>query len=217
MTRHVHIIILLFLSLHAISQIEKKDSLLSLLRATKEDTVKVRLLLNVADSYETNNQDSCRYYLEQVRQLSSSLKYDRGLYLYYEQLMILSFTKGEYDSAMQQSNSAMAFAKKIGDSSSIIKILANTGILYQYLGRFDKQLEYLLEALALIEKRNDRQKLSALYQNIAGAYYNLYQYQKSLDYILLSLKFYKEIGKNDYPNRIYAMVGQCYGSLKNTD
>src|SRR4029079_2495540 len=111
-----------------------------------------------------------------AKQLSSVLHFDRGLYLYYEQLMILSFTTGQYDSAMAQSGHALELARKLNDSGAIINILANTGILYQYLGQFDKQLEYLLQALKLVEKRNETKKLSSIYQNLANAYYNLNQY-----------------------------------------
>jgi len=188
MSRIIHTLVLLFFSIQITAQIERRDSLLNLLPTAKEDTNKARLLLNLADVYETNNQDSSRYYLEIAKQLSSSLKWDRGLYLYYEQVMILSFTKGEYDSAMQQSGHALELARKLNDSSAVINILANTGILYQYLGRFDKNLEYLLQALALMEKRKQTNKLSAVYHNIGNAYFNLAQYRKSLDYCFLSLK-----------------------------
>ena len=209
--------VLLCLFTQAMSQIEKRDSLLKLLPSAKEDTVKARILLNLADVYETNNQDSSRYYLEEAKRLSSSLKYDRGLYLYYEQLMILSFTKGEYDSATEQGGRALEFARKLKDSGAITNLLVNTGIVYQYTGQFDKQLEYSLQGLAIIEKRNETSKLSGTYNNIANAYYNLKQYRKSLDYSFLALKAHQEAGKSNYPNRIYAILGQNYAMLKNPD
>ena len=217
MSRIIHTLVLLFFSIQITAQIERRDSLLHLLPTAKEDTNKARLLLNLADLYETNNQDSSRYYLEIAKQLSSSLKWDRGLYLYYEQVMILSFTKGEYDSAMQQSGHALELARKLNDSSAVINILANTGILYQYLGRFDKNLEYLLQALALMEKRKQTNKLSAVYHNIGNAYFNLAQYRKSLDYCFLSLKIQEQTGQNSYPNRVYSAIGQDYAGLKMSD
>jgi signal transduction histidine kinase len=217
MTRALLTIAILFLSLQLISQIEKRDSLLKLLPSANEDTSRVLLSLHLADVYETNNQDSCRFYLEEAKRLSSLIKFERGLYLYYEQLMILSFTKGEYDSAMVQSGYALELARKLNDSGAIINILANTGILYQYLGQFDKNLEYLLQALDLLEKRKETNKLSAIYHNIGNAYFNLNQYRKSLDYCFLSLKIYFQTGKNSYPNRVYAAIGQNYAELRMTD
>jgi two-component system, NarL family, sensor kinase len=207
----------LFLSVSVTAQIEKRYSLLRQLSPAKEDTNKVMLLLKIADAYESNNQDSSVFYLEESKKLSESLKFKRGLYKYYSQSAIVSFTKGNYDIAMQQNKEALLFAREMNDSNLIINILANTGIVYQYTGQFDRQLEYLLQALALIEKRNQKEKLSSMYHNVANAYYNLNNYRKSVEYCLLSLKLYKETGNNAYPNRTFATLGQNFAMLKNTD
>jgi len=207
----------LFLIVVATAQIEKRYILLRQLAPAKEDTNKVRLLLNIANAYESNNQDSSIFYLEKLKQLSQSLKFTRGLYLYYEHSAIVSFTKGNYDIAMQQSEEALSVARELNDSNLIINILANTGIVYQYTGQYDKQLEYSLQALALIEKRNHKEKLSSMYQNVANAYFNLNNYQQSVEYCMLSIKLYKETGNNSYTNRLYATLGQNFAMLKNTD
>ena len=207
----------LFLIVNATAQIEKRYILLRQLSPAKEDTNKVMLLLKIADAYESNNQDSSIFYLEKLKQLSHSLKFTRGLYLYYEHSAIVFFTKGNYDIAMQQSKEALSVARELNDSNLIINILANTGIVYQYTGQYDKQLEYSLQALALIEKRNQKEKLSSMYQNIANAYFNLNKYQQSVEYCMLSLKLYKETGNNSYTNRLYATLGQNFAMLKNTD
>lgn len=207
----------LFLIVNATAQIEKRYILLRQLSPAKEDTNKVRLLLNIANAYESNNQDSSIFYLEKLKQLSQSLKFTRGLYLYYEHSAIVSFTKGNYDIAMQQSEEALSVARELNDSNLIINILANTGIVYQYTGQYDKQLEYSLQALALIEKRNQKEKLSSMYQNVANAYFNLNKYQQSVEYCMLSIKLHKEKGNNSYTNRLYATLGQNFAMLKNTD
>lgn len=199
------------------AQIERRYSLLRQLLQAKEDTSKVMLLLKIADAYESNNQDSSIFYLEESKKLSESLKFKRGLYQYYSQSAIVSFTKGNYDISIQQSKEAFVVARDLNDSNLIINILANTGIVYQYTGQFDKQLEYSLQALALIEKRDQKEKLSSMYNNVANAYYNLNNYRKSVKYCLLSLKLYKETGNNSYPNRTYATLGQNFAMLKNTD
>jgi hypothetical protein len=75
---------------------EHRDSLINVLRNSKDDTSKVMLLLKIADLYETNRQDSSIYYLEQVKALAERLKFKRGIYKYYEQRSIVSFTTGNY-------------------------------------------------------------------------------------------------------------------------
>jgi two-component system NarL family sensor kinase len=208
------VLYLFFLPLLAKAQPEKKDSLLKVLLAAKEDTVKVMLLLSMANTYESNNQDSSIYYLEQSKRLAGQLKFKPGLYKYYAQSAIVSFTKGDYDLAMQQSNEALTTARELKDSNLILNTLVNTGIVYQYLGQFDKQLEYILKALEIIERKKLTEKLSSVYHSISNAYYNLSQFRKAIDYALLSLK-QKE--QSQYPNRVLATLGQCYASINNTD
>ncbi|MFL5739594.1 MAG: ATP-binding protein [Flavisolibacter sp.] len=212
----VTIILLLVASLAANAQAQKKDSLLQLLSTAKEDTSKVMQLLQMASIYETNNQDSSVFYLEQSKRLSDLLKFKKGLYHYYAESFIVSFTKGNYELAMQQSKNALTLAREINDSDFIIRTLGNTGIVYQYLGEFDKQLEYSLLTLQLIENRKDSKKLAPMYQNIANAYFNLHQYRKAIEYCFLSSKFY-QTGGVGYTNRLYATLGQAYAMLNKTD
>lgn len=217
MKRYVYIVVFLFSAFIVKAQKVKSDSLLTLLKSAKNDTSKVMLLLKIADTYEGHDQDSSVYYLEESKRLSDLLKFKRGLYHYFEQSLVVSFTKGNYPLAMDQSNKALALAEELNDSNFIVNVLGNTGIIYQYTGQFDKQLEYSLRVLKILERRKQMEKLSAMYHNIANAYYNLTQFRKSIDYCLLSLKLNKQTRSNAYINRVYASLGQTYAMLKNTD
>jgi two-component system, NarL family, sensor kinase len=217
MRKTVYIAIFLVTSVVANAQIGKRDSLLKLLPSAKEDTGKVMLLLKIADTYESNNQDSSIYYLEESKRLSGLLKFRKGLYHYYAQSVIVSFTKGDYDLAMKQSDDALAIARELKDSNYIINTLGNTGIVFQYTGQFDKELEYSLEALEIGEKGNHKEKLSSMYQSVGNAYYNLRQFRKAIGYTFLALKHHQETGSNSYPNRIFSSLGQNYAELKITD
>lgn len=199
-------------------QVERRDSLLRLLPNAKEDTSKVRLFLGLADTYETNNQDSSLYYLQASKILSDSLKYERGLYLYYEQSAVVSFTKGDYTKAMEQSDSALHQARLLKDSSFVINMLNNIAIVYAYLGDFETQLDYMLQVKEAIEATNDSSRLSGMYHNLANSYNNLGQFRKSADYALLSVHIHNAYKKkNLYINRVYATLAQDYEGMKMTD
>jgi len=212
-------IVVAFISFAAsFAQNENKDSLLRSLSSAKADTVKVNLLLRIANVYEASNQDSAVYYLEAVKQLSVGLKYDKGLYHYYERSAIVSFTKGQYDLAMKQSNEALRIARELKDSSLVIVMLNNIGIVYSYLGNFEEQLNYTLQVKNAAEAIKDSARLSGLYHNLANCYNNLRQYRKSIDYALLSVHIHRDYNKrNDYINRVYATLAQDYEGLKITD
>lgn len=78
MRTYVYIVVFLLSACIAKAQKDKSDSLLMLLKSAKNDTSKVIFLLQIADTYEANNQDSSIYYLEESKQLSLL---DRYVYL----------------------------------------------------------------------------------------------------------------------------------------
>ena len=194
-----------------------RDSLINALRNSKDDTSKVMLLLRIADLYETNQQDSAMFYLEQVKALAEKLKFKRGIYKYYEQRSIVSFTTGDYTKSLEYNDHALTIAQELGDSSLLANVLGNSGIVYQYLGKFDKQLEKSLHALSIMEKGQERRKLSSMYHNIGNAYFNLNQFRKCVEYCLLALKVDQQYGGNVYKNRVMASIGQAYTQLQMED
>ena len=214
------VILLLFLSPPVVlaQHINKRDSLLHLLVSAKEDTNKVRTLLRIAKYYEANNQDSSIYYLEKSKVLSASLKFERGFFEYYQQLSIVSFTKGDYDNAMEESNMGLGLARKLKDSSLVIISLNHIGIVYGLQQEFKKQLDYALQVTNVVETIKDSSKLSGVYHNLANCFNNLTQYRKAVDYALLSARLYNDFKKrNDYINRVYATLAQNYEGLNMID
>jgi len=212
------LIIFLYLPMAQAQQNNKLDSLLKSMIDAKEDTGKAMLLLRIADCYETNNQDSSIYFLEKSKTLSESLKFVKGLYHYYEQSAIVSFTKGDYSQAMEQQKMGLALARQLKDSSFVTNTLNNIGIVCGYLGKFQEQLDYTLQVKHTVEAVKDSSKFCGVYHNLANCYYNLKQYRKSVDYALLSAEIHTKYKKrNDYINRVYATLGQSYEGVQKID
>lgn len=192
-------------------QAHKVDSLLKLLSISKDDTAKAMVLLTLGSWYETNNQDSSAYYLKKGKALSESLKFERGIYYYYQQSVVLSFTKGNYDKAMEESIKGLELARKRKDSSSVIVMLNNMGIIHGYFGNFKEQLGYTLQVKDAIDAVKDSSKMSGLYHNLANCYQNLKQYKKSIEAANYSVYLYSGLKlRNDYINRVYATLAQSY-------
>ncbi|HMT75357.1 MAG TPA: sensor histidine kinase [Chitinophagaceae bacterium] len=200
------------------NQAHKVDSLLKLLAVSKEDTSKAMVLLTLASWYETNHQDSSAYYLKKGKILSEALKFDRGIYYYYQQSTVLAFTKGNYENAMEESILGLDLARKLKDSSMAITMLNNIGIIYGYFGNFNEQLDYTLQVKNAIESIKDSSKLSGLYHNLANCYLNLGQYRKAVETAGYSIHLYDNLKlRNDYINRAYATLAQGYDGLRNFD
>lgn len=199
------------LPLASFCQEQNNDSLLTALRAHKEDTNKVRTLYRLAMNYEKSNLDSATLMLEKLRELSASLKYDQGLYLYYERATVVSFTNGDFEKALKESKKGLEIATKLKNTGYEAVMLNNIAICYGYMDKFQEQLDYTLKAKDKVELSKDSTKLSGLYHGLSNVYSNLGQNRKSLDWALLSIRLYTEFGKrNDYINRVYAGVAQNY-------
>jgi two-component system, NarL family, sensor kinase len=196
----------------------KRDSLLHLLANAKEDTSKVKTLLGIAKYYEANNQDSAIYYLEKSKQLSASLKYVKGTFSYYDQKSIVSFTKGEYEKAMEENNKGLDLARQLKDSSLVVVMLNHIGIVYGLQQNYQQQLDYALQVNNVVEGIKDSSRLSQTWHNLANCYLSLSQYRKTIDYALVSIQIYtKHKKKNDYINRVYATLAQGYQELQMND
>ncbi len=194
------------------------DSLLKVLATSKEDTSKAMLLLTLANLYETNNQDSAEYYLQKGKALSEALKFDKGIYYYYQQGTVLSYTKGNYAKALDESNKGLEMARKLKDTLKVITMLNNLGIISAYQGNYQGQLEYALQVKDAVESVKDSSMLSGAYHNLANCYHNLGQFRKAVEtsgYSIYVNGLFSE--KNMYINRVYATLGQSYEGLRMAD
>ncbi|MFN8289786.1 MAG: sensor histidine kinase [Chitinophagaceae bacterium] len=201
-----------------VDQARKVDSLMKLLAAPGPDTGKVMVMLTLSSWYETNNQDSSAYYLKKGRELSESLKFDKGIYFAYQQGAVLAYTKGNYTESLEQSEKGLVMARKLKDSSKVVAMLNNLGIVNSYFGNFEKQLEYTIQIKTIIEEMKDSSLYSGLWHNLANCYFNLGQYRKGADAALYALYIEKFVSKkNGYINRVYATLGQCYDGLRMND
>lgn len=59
------------------------------------------IFLTLASLYETNDKDSAAYYLKKGKELSEALHFDKGIYYYYQQGTVLSYTNGNYSQALK--------------------------------------------------------------------------------------------------------------------
>jgi two-component system, NarL family, sensor kinase len=218
--RKVTMIFILFLPVFVVhaQQTHKRDSLILVLGGAKEDTNKVKILLRMAKYYEASNQDSAIYYLENAKTLSESLTYVKGIFSYYDQKSIVSFTKGNYELAMEENHRGLELARQLKDSSLVVVMLNHIGIVYGLQHKYQEQLDYALQVNNVFEANKDSTRLSQSLHNLANCYNGISQYRKTIDYAIRSIEIstvYKK--KNDYLNRVYATLGQGYQELQMSD
>jgi len=217
MRKFSHLLLFLVWACTATAQpgpLYKRDSLLGKLKTVGEDTSKAMLLLTLGSWYETSNQDSATYYLEQGRALSEKLGYARGRYLYQNQKTILLYTQGDYRTAFKEAEKGLTIAREMRDTSKIINMLNNLGIISMYFGDFEGQLNYASQVLRSVEAIKDSSKLAGAYLNLANSYHALKQYRKAVKYASYGIYVHNSTAhKYGYINRVYATLAQSYEGL----
>lgn len=200
------------------SQTAERDSLLLQLQKQPQDTNRVKTLYHLAKYYEKNNLDSATFYLGKLRPLAKELSYKLGEYLYYERTVVVSFTNGDHQKALRESEAGLAIARELNNPGFESVMLNMMAICYQYLGKFHEQLDYALQAQKKAAQAKDTVKMVQLYHTLSNAYSSLGQPRKALDAGLTGVRLRKEYGVTaGYVNRLYAGIAQDYETLGMVD
>ncbi len=159
-----------------------RDSLLRLLPAAKEDTSKVRLLIDIGNQYEWDDPETAaKYYLE-VRGLSEKLGYKEGIIKFIANYSYLLNLKGLYDSSMLLNRQSVTLAAELGDKFQIGRSNANLGNVFLNLSQYDSAVYYYQVALKNFEAAGDEVLIARLADLLQVTYMELRQHDKALVY-----------------------------------
>ena len=137
------IIILIFFSLNLLASDNPEiDSLINVLKKSKEDTNKIFLYNQISKKYVATNPDKALIYANKGLKLSKKLQFDKGIALSNKNMGIGYYYQGSYNNALIEYTKALDIYKKIKNKQQIVKLLNNIGILYHYQGKYDKAFNY---------------------------------------------------------------------------
>ncbi len=146
------------------------DSLDRLIRDSKTDTGRIRLIGAKAHAYTEINLDSS---IDLARSaLSESMKagFKPGEINNRLTLAADFCFKGNYDSAEIQLRQAKSLGTQIHDSVKLGEVSGTYGMLYGMQGKYDTSIIFFLEALRYAELKHDSSRLTNVYRNISSSY-----------------------------------------------
>ena len=199
----------------------KIDSLFNLLKADKEDTVKLTHLNKLSMEYfASRGFDSIEHYSFVAIKLAEKLagsedkSFARAAT---KQLLkanvflgIVNFQSGNYNLAHEYFQIGLKFAKQLNNKAAMANTCANIGLVYYSQGNYPKALDNYLEALRLVEELKDKSGMARFLLNISGVYYEQGDLEKSLDYDLKVLNLAEEIGNIELKGTTYGNIGIIY-------
>lgn len=192
------VIILLFLPLHAWAQdTQKKDSLMSLITRSGQDTTLVGLYYQYGELYEQEVPDSATYFYDKAQRLAKNLGFQSGIAAYASHQIVILNNQGKFREALELCKNSLFIYLKTGSQKDLATAYINLGSEWQYLSDFQSAAENYIEALRIAEKIQNKRLQRIANNNLASIFITLGEYQKGKKYAEQSLLIAKEL-KNEY-------------------
>jgi signal transduction histidine kinase len=198
-----------FLS-NCFSREEQPDSLLTLLKNSKEDTARVNILNQLSLKYSNSSPEISLNYATQAKQLAETTDYPQGLAYALKNIGIFYYTNADYIQTLTWWDESLKQFEKIQDKKGIANVLSNLGAMYENQGNDAKALDYYLKALKYAEEIHDTLRLMTLLNNIGMLYSNKKEGSTALGYYLKALPLSEAIGDNNDIATVILNIGEIY-------
>ncbi|MFT3933713.1 MAG: sensor histidine kinase [Chitinophagaceae bacterium] len=202
----------------AAQQASTKDSLLHLLKASKEDSNKAKLQLAIGQLYVYNNIDSAHKYYQDALALSKKINYENGIWNYYRYHLDVLNLKGLKDSAVSFSAEMLEWAKKTNDSTKIGLTLYSIGYLRLLLHDNINAIKYFEQSRSILEHRFGNEKVDGYsYYYLAMIAGEMRQFQKAVNYGSKAVEKFRQSGATTLLAMAALNTGYSYILLKKYD
>lgn len=173
----------------------KIDSLFSLLKNDKEDTVRVIHLNLLSWEFKSlASYDTALYYANSALLIAQKVDFKQGISSAYAAMGNVYELKGYYPKALEEYLKALKIDEEIGNKPGIAKRLGNIGLVYADQGDNDRALDYYLKGLEMATEAGDKNGMAKHLGNIGVVYYEKGNLDKALEYYFKALQIGEEIG-----------------------
>jgi len=210
-------LLILLLPVVLFGQKSKIDSLEKVMEISKTDTVKVRVLTDLALLYLRQDPEKS---LEKAKQaLAISEKLPNKKWKGFSLLAFGGYYKsvGELKTAIDYFNKALPLFQEAGNINGQISTLNGIGQIYGMQADFKKAEIYLDSALVLCAKSDYKKNKIGVLNNLAVVYGMQALYEKALTVHLEALKLRKDIDDKQGIAASYNNIGIVYDFMKQPD
>lgn len=157
--------------------------------------------------------DSAAYYLDQTRELYTSLENERGVAVTSVNLGLILQNKGDYDASLDYQLEALRIVNKLEDQGLKGSVLTNIGNVHFLNEKFDKAKDYYFDALRLKKSLPDddfRQNIQKTLLNIGNVYGRLEAQDSAIYYYQEALPFAIKANDSKSQALIYTDLGHAF-------
>ena len=193
------------------------DSIRTALLTRANDTVRVMLLDDLAWNLRQENQTEALDAAKKAIDLSTQLKYARGIAKSARLIGIIDRIMGDNDGAIAELKTAIG----IYDSLHIDKGLGDSynslGEVYRITGENAEALKNYQAGLDLFRKSGDKKNIALLENNMGIIYYNEQQYDKALNLYQDALQLRRDVNDKKGISISLNNIANVYGKEKDYD
>ena len=189
------------------------DSINRQLGKTK-DSLAFDKILSSANSLININNDSSIVYAKSALNIAKAEKKLKQQISAEILIAKVYYTKGDFNSAIEQIDKAYQHALSINDSVHFIDVFQNYSLIYSKLGDFRKALDFSQQAFTLVGKLNQHEKLAGLARETGNIYFSFGESTIALDFYQKSLTLCREKNDEEGMSKALNNIGRIYSENK---
>nr|WP_299215197.1 ATP-binding protein [uncultured Allomuricauda sp.] len=178
------------------AQLESKiDSLTHLLENRREqDTIAVKLLLDIANAYRGVSLDTSYLYAKKAFNLASNITYDHGMASADKIKGTYFLYSGVMDSSIFYYENGQKLFLKLGDLDGVHDINYNLGLLHASIAEYDKAISFYEKDFTYRNEIRDTLGIADGYLNIGAVYLYKGDNQKAYKNLTASIPYFEHAG-----------------------
>ena len=210
------IFISLFINYSFYSQNKTIDSLLTILKTDKSDTIFVKNLIKISNKYAAiANYLEAKKFAQKAINKSKLINQKKSILNAYTNFGSIYFETTDYDSSLIMYKLAIENVDSINNKAQLANLLIRVAELYYRKGDFNLNVYYCVKSLKLFEQVNDTNGMISGYNGIAVNYLVQGNYEKALETYLKILNLAIKINNSKQIANTYNSIGVVYLNKKN--
>lgn len=193
----------------------KIDSLKKDLAIRKQDSLKVKTLIRLANAYNLDKPDSSLKFGLQAYNLAKKIMWKKGLAVSCYWIGLAYNNSGQFENALNYRLQELEFRKEMKDTFNICSVLGTIGVSYSDMGDNKTAARYYFDALKAAEKAKNKEEIMNCLTNIASLYSAQKNYEKAIEFYFRSLEMARSENIPDKLSINYGNLGSVYLDQKN--
>ncbi|MBN4051369.1 tetratricopeptide repeat protein, partial [bacterium AH-315-M05] len=199
-------------SAKANAQQNKIDSLKQVLKTAKEDTTRIKVLIQLSKQYWYTKPDTAYVIAKNAYTIAEKGDHRKQMAGATNSIAVSLYFRGDYLNALKHWLNSLKIYEELNDKKWISASLGNIGIVYHSQDDYPKALEYYFKALKMDEELRNKRGIALHLGNIGSVYNSQADYTKALEYYFKALKMDEELGNKRGIAIQLGNIGSVYNS-----